>query len=131
MMSGKIANATPFINELQEGLYGNSSKKDLETMFQLIYLRFTQPRADKNAFDVLLNQYRTQLANQSGAGIQFLQRIGGCADTRTIRDVSATPEMLTSGIWKRRWLFTRTALLMRAISLSCLSAALTFRQSSL
>src|SRR6185436_17378755 len=65
MMSGKIANATPFISELQEGLYGNSSKKDLETMFQMIYLRFTQPRADKNAFDVLVNQYRTQLANQS------------------------------------------------------------------
>jgi zinc protease len=78
MMSGKIANATPFISELQEGLYGNSSKKDLETMFQMIYLRFTQPRADKNAFDVLSNQYRTQLANQSGPGIQFLQRIGGC-----------------------------------------------------
>jgi zinc protease len=36
MMSGKIATATPFINELQEGLTGNSSKKDLETMFQLI-----------------------------------------------------------------------------------------------
>jgi len=64
-MSGKIANATPFISELQEGLYGNSSKKDLEIMFQMIYLRFTQPRADKNAFDVLVNQYRTQLANQS------------------------------------------------------------------
>src|SRR6185436_19594951 len=32
MMSGKIANATAFISELQEGLYGNSSKKDLETM---------------------------------------------------------------------------------------------------
>jgi zinc protease len=58
MMSGKIVSATPFINEVQEGLSGNSSKKDLETMFQLIYLRFTQPRADKNAFDVQLNQLR-------------------------------------------------------------------------
>jgi hypothetical protein len=34
-------------------------------MFQLIYLRFTQPRADKNAFDVQLSQLRTLLANQS------------------------------------------------------------------
>ena len=34
-------------------------------MFQMIYLRFTQPRADKNAFDVLSDQYKTQLANQS------------------------------------------------------------------
>jgi zinc protease len=65
MMSGKIASASPFINEVQEGLSGNSSKKDLETMFQLIYLRFTQPRADTNAFNVQLNQLKTMLANQS------------------------------------------------------------------
>ena len=36
----------PFIGELDEGLSGSASPKDLETMFQLIYLRFTQPRAD-------------------------------------------------------------------------------------
>jgi len=65
MMSGKIANVTPFINELQEGLNGNSSRKDLETMFQLIYLRFTQPRADANAFNVQTTQLKTLLANQS------------------------------------------------------------------
>jgi len=65
MMSGKIVSAAPFINEVQEGLSGNSSKKDLETMFQLIYLRFTQPRADKNTFDVQISQFRAQLANQS------------------------------------------------------------------
>ena len=67
MMSGKIANVTPFINEVQEGLTGNSSKKDLETMFQLIYLRFTQPRADANAFNVQTTQLKTLLANQSAA----------------------------------------------------------------
>src|SRR5262249_39499248 len=65
MMSGKIASATPFINEMQEGLTGNSTKKDLETMFQLIYLRFTQPRADANAFNVQTTQLKTVLANQS------------------------------------------------------------------
>jgi zinc protease len=65
MMAGKIAGATPFISEVQEGLSGSSSKKDLETMFQLIYLRFTQPRSDTNAFNALTSQMRTLLANQS------------------------------------------------------------------
>src|SRR5262245_14453193 len=65
MMSGKIASVAPFINEMSEGLTGNSSKKDLETMFQLIYLRFTQPRADQNAFNVQTTQLKTLLANQS------------------------------------------------------------------
>ena len=46
ILTGKVASVSPIIGELEEGLSGNSSRKDLETMFQLIYLRFTQPRAD-------------------------------------------------------------------------------------
>jgi len=65
MLTGKIASANPFISELEEGLSGSSSRKDLETMFQLIYLRFTQPRADANAFSVQATQARTFMANQS------------------------------------------------------------------
>ena len=65
MLAGKVASATPFIGELEEGLSGASSRKDLETMFQLIYLRFTQPRADTNAVAAQATQARTFLANQS------------------------------------------------------------------
>jgi zinc protease len=64
LMTGKVASATPFISEVQEGLSGGSSKRDLETMFQLIYLRFTQPKADPNAFNVRATQMKTLLANQ-------------------------------------------------------------------
>ena len=65
MLTGKVASASPFISELEEGLNGSSSRKDLETMFQLIYLRFTQPRADANAFAVQATQARTFMSNQS------------------------------------------------------------------
>lgn len=65
ILTGKIASATPYISELEEGLNGSSSRKDLETMFQLIYLRFTQPRADANAFSVQAAQAKTFLANQA------------------------------------------------------------------
>ena len=65
MLTGKVASASPFISELEEGLSGTSSRKDLETMFQLIYLRFTQPRADANAFAVQATQARTFMSNQS------------------------------------------------------------------
>ena len=64
MLSGKVASASAYITELEEGLNGFSSRKDLETMFQLIYLRFTQPRADADAFAVAANQTKTMLANQ-------------------------------------------------------------------
>jgi zinc protease len=65
LMTGKVASATPFISEVEEGLNGSSSRKDLETMFQLIYLRFTQPRADANAMAVQAAQAKTFLANQA------------------------------------------------------------------
>ena len=65
MLTGKVASANVHIGELEEGISGNSSRKDLETMFQLIYLRFTQPRADAEAFAVLASQTKTLLANQS------------------------------------------------------------------
>jgi zinc protease len=65
LMTGKVASASPFIAELEEGLNGGSSRKDLETMFQLIYLRFMQPRADATAFTVQATQAKTMLANQS------------------------------------------------------------------
>ena len=65
VMTGKVASATPYIGELEEGLNGSSSAKDLETMFQLIYLRFTQPRADTTAFTVQASQAKSMLANQS------------------------------------------------------------------
>jgi len=65
LMTGKVASASPFIGELEEGLNGISSRKDLETMFQLIYLRFMQPRADATAFSVQVAQTKSMLANQS------------------------------------------------------------------
>ncbi len=66
-LTGKVASAGPFIGELEEGLSGSSSRKDLETMFQLVYLRFTQPRADATAFGVQSAQTKTMLANQTAA----------------------------------------------------------------
>ena len=67
VLSGKIAGANPSIGELTEGLSGSSSKKDLETMFQLIYMRFTQPRADETAFGAQASQMKDILANQAAS----------------------------------------------------------------
>ncbi|HEV8483091.1 MAG TPA: insulinase family protein [Blastocatellia bacterium] len=65
MLTGKTASANPLIGELEEGLSGSSSRKDLEIMFQLIYLRFTQPRADSTAFGVQAAQMKAMFANQT------------------------------------------------------------------
>jgi len=67
VLTGKVASARPFIGETDEGVTGGSSKRDLETMFQLIYLTFTAPRPDEEAFAVQAGQTRTLLANQSAS----------------------------------------------------------------
>jgi zinc protease len=67
MLAGKTAVVTPFIDSVEEGLNGQSTPQDLETMFKLIYLRFTGPRADPTAFGVLTSQAKSLLANQNAS----------------------------------------------------------------
>jgi zinc protease len=49
-LAGKIASASARISELDEGVWGQGSPTDLETLFQLIHLSFTAPRRDEAAF---------------------------------------------------------------------------------
>lgn len=62
-LSGKIADVSPYISKYSEGMSGNSSVSDLETMLQLTYLYFTAPRKDDNAYEAMINMYKTSLAN--------------------------------------------------------------------
>jgi zinc protease len=63
-LAGKAAGAGASIGETSEGLSGRASPKDIETMFQLIYLNFTAPRLDLDAFKALQNQAAPYLANR-------------------------------------------------------------------
>ncbi len=67
MLSGKAVVVRPFIDELQQGMAGGSTPQDLETMFTLLYLRFTQPRADPVAFAAMASRARSLLANQTAS----------------------------------------------------------------
>jgi zinc protease len=64
MLAGKDAAVRPEIGPTDEGLRGGASRRDLETMFQLVYLTFTQPRADVEAFQALTGQLAATLANR-------------------------------------------------------------------
>ncbi len=66
-LAGKAAAVQTFIDNDSEGLTGGASPKDLETMFQLIYLSFTQPRADQSAFAVLTSEMKSMLNNQQAS----------------------------------------------------------------
>jgi zinc protease len=95
LMTGKVASVAPFISEIQEGLNGSSSRKDLETMFQLIYLRFTAPRADPNAFKAQAAQMKTLLGNQVAVPeFAFSNALMSARYQNHLRRRLLTPEMI-------------------------------------
>ncbi len=65
VLSGTVVSVSPTIDETTEGLAGGASGKDLETMFQLIHLYFTKPRADATVFDVMTGQMKSLVANRA------------------------------------------------------------------
>ncbi|MCK5368217.1 MAG: insulinase family protein, partial [Cyclobacteriaceae bacterium] len=50
ILAGKAANARPFIGTLSEGMNGSCVPKDMESMFQLLYLYFTSPNKSEDLF---------------------------------------------------------------------------------
>ncbi len=71
---------------------GGSTPQDLETMFQLLYLRFTQPRADPTAFAAMASQARALLANQlASPDVVFNQTIDAALSRNSPRRQPETP----------------------------------------
>lgn len=66
-LAGKAVSVGPAIAELHEVLTGSASPQDLETLFQLVWLRFTAPRADEEAFSALRSQLESFLANRGAS----------------------------------------------------------------
>ena len=72
-LAGKQVSARPYISLYDEGVNASSTPKDLETMFQLVYLRFTAPRTDDDAFASWKNRTRAQLVNQEAEPMSAFQ----------------------------------------------------------
>jgi zinc protease len=66
-LAGKIVEATPWIEELFQGMSGSAAPADLETLFQLVHLTFTRPRRDELAFTAYRRRLETQLVNRESS----------------------------------------------------------------
>ena len=62
-LAGKAVRVTPSITERREVIGGAASPADMETMFQLTYLYFTEPRLDSTAYRSFVSRYRSLLEN--------------------------------------------------------------------
>ena len=64
-LQGKSAGLNTGVGPVSEVLSGHSSKKDLETLMQLIYSAFAAPRIDEEAFTAWIQQQKGILQNVS------------------------------------------------------------------
>jgi zinc protease len=93
LLAGKAVAVVPYFGEIVEGMTGGSTPQDLETMFQLLYLRFTQPRSDPAAFAAIVSQRKGLLANQMASpDIVFNRTLYSTLSKDHMRRQPETPE---------------------------------------
>ena len=61
MLTGKNVNMMPYVSSITHGISGSSTKKDLQTAFELMYLLYTNPRFDADEYQVGIDQLRAML----------------------------------------------------------------------
>lgn len=92
LVNGKAVAVQPFIDEIREGMQGGSAPRDLVTMFQLIYLRFTAPRADPTVFAAMQARALALLADQSASpDVLFEQTLAAALSGNHPRRQPETP----------------------------------------
>lgn len=64
VLAGKRANASPYVSLQNEGINGSSNVRDFETMLQLVYLNFTAPGTDEDAYQSFMARLKSQLESQ-------------------------------------------------------------------
>jgi zinc protease len=64
LLAGKIASATPSISLSTHAISGSSTPANLETALQLLYLQFTKPGNDPDAFALITKQLEAAYLNR-------------------------------------------------------------------
>ncbi|TYB78164.1 insulinase family protein [Bizionia gelidisalsuginis] len=65
VLTGKTASTGIEILDLSESIYGSAITKDVETLLQMVYLRFVNPRFDENAYKVFKGQLENYVVRRS------------------------------------------------------------------
>ncbi len=63
-LAGRVVELSPWISEVYEGLSGSASPRDLETLLQLVYLTFMNPRKDRETFVAYQERLRARFLNR-------------------------------------------------------------------
>lgn len=79
VLAGKTVNASPRMGAISEGFGGQCGSADVETLLQLTFLYFTQPRKDTELFNSFVNKqqslYQNMMSNPQAVYQDSLQKI--------------------------------------------------------
>ncbi len=73
-LTGKIANATPYISDYSQGIRGSASPQDLQTLFELVYANIVSPRFEANEFEASMAQLNAIVPNLEKTPNYVLQK---------------------------------------------------------
>ena len=94
-LAGKQASASLAISDLRESVSGQSTPKDMETMFQLVYLKFTDIRKDEKSYNAYMASMATMLKNRNlSPDAAFNDSVSSTLRMHNPRFASMTEEML-------------------------------------
>lgn len=93
-LKAKNVSCTPSIAELSEGISGQSTPKDVETLFELTYLFFKAPRKDAETFERVTNNLKTQIRlMDANPQIAFFKKIFASAYPESRRIAKMYPTL--------------------------------------
>lgn len=79
VLAGKSVSVSPFFSAVSEGFRGNAGVKDIESLFQLVYLYATAPRKDTALYHSFVQKNKSQFAmlsaNPQTAFIDTMYRV--------------------------------------------------------
>ena len=122
VLTGKSVEASKTISEYSHGIKGESTKSDIKTMFELIYLSYTAQLLPENDFNLLMSRIKSTIENQeSQPGYifqgEYLKALYGDnervkllgkdnVNKINLKDIKATNDMLFDGVSGMTFIFT-------------------------
>lgn len=92
-LSDRMVSVSPVIGGAREGFSGGASPEDLETMLQLVYLHFQEPRRDAEAFEAMRNRLRAKVRNRlAEPRTRFRDMVSATLNLYHPRRLPMTPE---------------------------------------
>jgi zinc protease len=93
LLAGKLASASPYVGLSEHGISGSAPPAQLETALQLLYLDFTAPNDDPEAFALLTRQLAAAVANRGESPQQiFSDRLALVNTSNHCTSTPLTPE---------------------------------------